>query len=340
MIFKKILPRYIALDLGTTNTLIYLGDQGIVVDEPSVIAVNELKQVEALGTEAKSMLGRTPPNIRALRPMKDGVIADYQTAELMLKSFLRQALRGSSVVKPRALVCVPSGITEVEKRAVRDSVKNAGVREIYLVEEPIAAALGMRLPIEASSGSIVVDVGGGTTEVAVLSLGDVVVSESSKIGGDNMDAALDRYLKSRYSIFVGELLCERIKLEIGTALPRDEPRRMAIKGRNMISGIPVTVEIDENEAHEALIETVGSIVGVVRSALEQTPPELAADIVESGINLTGGGSLLCELDTVIARETNLKVQRAPRPLHTIIEGMGLILADFHRYRKLFHLTPT
>ncbi len=340
MFFRKILPRYIALDLGTTNTLIHLDDQGVVVDEPSVIAINELKQIEALGAGAKRMLGRTPPNIRAVRPMKDGVIADYQTAELMLKAFLRMALQGSSVVKPRALVCVPSGITEVEKRAVRDSVKNAGVREIFLIEEPIAAAVGMQLPIEASSGSIVVDVGGGTTEVAVLSLGDVVVSQSRKIGGDDMDAAIDRYLKNRYSIFVGEQICERIKLAIGTAVRVEDEQSMSVKGRNMISGIPNTVEITSNEIYEALSETVGNVVSAVRSTLERTPPELAADIVESGVNLTGGGALLSGLDTAIARETNLEVRRAPRPLYTIIEGMGLILADFSRYKKLFNLRPS
>jgi len=340
LIFKKILPRYVALDLGTTNTMVYLEDAGVVVDEPSVIAINEFKQIEALGVEAKRMLGRTPPNIRAIRPLKDGVIADYQTAELMLKGFLRICLQGSSVVKPRALACVPSGITEVEKRAVRDSLKNAGVREIFLIEEPIAAAVGMQLPIEASTGSIVVDVGGGTTEVAVMSLGGVVVSESRKIGGDDMDAAIDRYLRNRYSVFVGEQICEQIKINIGTAVRLEEEKTMAVKGRNMITGIPNTVDLTSNEVYQALRETIESVVGAVRSTLERTPPELAADIVESGVNLTGGGALLSGLDMAIHNETNLDVRLAPKPLHTIIEGLGMILSDFSRYKRLFNLVPS
>jgi len=340
LIFNKIRPRHIALDMGTTSTLILLEGQGVVVDEPSVIAINDRGQIEALGCEAKRMLGRTPPNIRAIRPIEDGVIADYETAELMLKAFLRRALKGASVVKPRALCCVPSGITEVEKRAVRDSVKNAGVREIYLIEEPIAAAVGMKLPIEASTGSIVVDVGGGTTEVAVMSLGGVVVSESRKIGGNYMDQALDRFLRSRYNIFVGEQICEEIKITIGSAVPPQEEETFVVKGRNMLNGIPTTVPLNSAEVREALAESIGQVIGAVRSALEQTPPELASDIVNSGINMTGGGSLLKGLDEAITRETNLKVHRSPSPLTTIIEGLGMILSDFRRYRRLFNIYPT
>jgi rod shape-determining protein MreB len=340
LIFNKIHPRYIALDLGTTSTLIHLEGQGVVVNEPSVIAVNEKGQIEALGREAKRMLGRTPPNIRAIRPMEDGVIADYETAELMLKALLRQALKGASIVKPRALCCVPSGITEVEKRAVRDSVKNAGVREIYLIEEPIAAAVGMRLPIEESTGSIVVDVGGGTTEVAVMSLGGVVVSESRKIGGNFMDQAVDRYLRSHYNIFVGEQICEEIKITIGSAVPLEEEETFEVKGRNMLNGIPTTVTISSTEVREALRESIVQVIGAVRSTLEQTPPELASDIVNAGINMTGGGSLLKRLDDANTQETNLRVHRAASPLTTIIEGLGMILDDFRRYRRLFNLYPT
>lgn len=340
MIFSKIHPRYIALDLGTTSTLIHLEGQGVVVNEPSVIALNEHDQIVALGHEAKQMLGRTPPNIRAIRPMEDGVITDYETAELMLKALLRQALKGASVVKPRALCCVPSGITEVEKRAVRDSVKNAGVREIYMIEEPIAAAVGMQLPIEESTGSIVVDIGGGTTEVAVLSLGGVVVSESRKIGGNVMDQAVDRYLRSHYNIFVGEQICEQIKMQIGSALPLKEEEFFAVKGRNMLNGTPTTVHISSTEIRDALRECIMQVIGTVRTTLEKTPPELASDIVSAGINMTGGGSLLKRLDNAITQETNLKVHRAASPLTTIIEGLGMILSDFRRYRKLFNLYPS
>ncbi len=340
MIFSKIHPRYIALDLGTTSTLIYLEGQGVVVNEPSVIALNEHDQILALGHEAKRMLGRTPPNIRAIRPLEDGVITDYETAELMLKALLRQALKGASVVKPRALCCVPSGITEVEKRAVRDSVKNAGVREIYMIEEPIAAAVGMQLPIEESTGSIVVDIGGGTTEVAVMSLGGVVVSESRKIGGNDMDQAVDRYLRSHYNIFVGEQICEQIKMQIGSAVPLEEEETFAVKGRNMLNGTPTTVNVSSAEIRDALRECIMQVIGTVRTTLEKTPPELASDIVSAGINMTGGGSLLKRLDDAITRETNLKVHRAASPLTTIIEGLGMILGDFRRYRKLFNLYPT
>lgn len=341
---KKIFSQYIALDLGTTNTLIYMEGQDVVVNEPSVIAVNDSGKVEAVGEEARAMLGRTPPDIRAIRPLNNGVISDYQTTELMLKELFRMAFQGASVVRPRVLCCVPSGTTEVERRAIRDSVKNAGGRGVYIIEEPIAAAIGMRLPIEESIGSIVVDVGGGTTEVAVMSLGGVVVSESRKVGGDNMDAAIERFMRNNYNLLVGEQICEKIKIEIGSAIKpgkesTDKEPTFEVRGRNMVSGIPATITLSAAEVRQALEETISAIVGTVSATLEKTPPELASDLVDSGINLTGGGAQLRGLDEVISRETGLTVKLAEKPQATIIKGLGSILSNFRHYQKLFNLNP-
>jgi rod shape-determining protein MreB len=347
---KKIFSQYIALDLGTTNTLIYMEGQDVVVNEPSVIAVGNDDRVEAVGEEARAMLGRTPPDIRAIRPLNNGVISDYQTTELMLKELFRMAFQGASVVRPRVLCCVPSGTTEVERRAIRDSVKNAGGRGVYIIEEPIAAAIGMRLPIEESIGSIVVDVGGGTTEVAVMSLGGVVVSESRKVGGDNMDAAIERFMRNNYNLLVGEQICEKIKIQIGSAIKQDkasgskkstaEEPTFEVRGRNLVSGIPATITLSAAEARQALEETVSAIVGTVSATLEKTPPELASDLVDAGINLTGGGALLHGLDRIISRETGLTVKIAKNPQTTIIEGLGIILSNFRHYRELFSLSPS
>jgi rod shape-determining protein MreB len=328
----------LAIDLGTANTLVYLKSKGIVVSEPSVVAVQKdhmgQKKVLAVGMEAKKMLGRTPGSIIAIRPMKDGVIADFDITEEMLRYFIQKVHNRKTLVRPRIVICVPSGITQVEKRAVKESAESAGAREVYLIEEPMAAAIGAGLPITEASGNMIVDIGGGTTEVAVISLAGVVYAKSVRVGGDKLDEAIVQHLKRKYNMLIGERTAEQIKIEIGSAHPGEELRTMAVKGRDLVSGIPKTLEIDSNEIREALSETVNAIVEAVRIALERTPPELAADIVDKGIVLAGGGAYLRNLDTLLAEETGLPVVIAEDPLSCVVLGSGKVLDELDLLKRV------
>ena len=319
----------LAIDLGTSNTLIYVKGKGIVVNEPSVVAVQSdsrgARKIVAVGREAKDMIGRTPGAVTAIRPIRDGVIADFDVTEAMLRYFINKAHNRRTMVKPRIVICVPNAITEVEKRAVRESAESAGAREVYLIEEPMAAAIGADLPVADPSGNMIVDIGGGTTEVAVISLAGIVYSRSIRVGGDKMDEAIVQHIKRRYNLLIGERTAEAIKMEIGNAYPFDEPRSMQIKGRDMIAGVPRTVEITSDEVREALAEPVSAIIEAVRVALERTPPELAADIVDKGIVLAGGGALLHTLDVILREETRLPVMIAEDPLSCVVLGTGRVL---------------
>jgi len=325
----------VAIDLGTANTLVHVKGQGIVLNEPSVVAVdNQTRKVVAVGSDAKSMLGKTPDHITAVRPLKDGVIADFQITEIMLKEFIRKAQTKRSLVKPRIVICVPSGITEVEKRAVRDSAEHAGAREVFLVAEPIAAAIGVGLPVNRPSGNMVIDIGGGTTEIAVIALDGIVCDTSIRVGGDEMDEAIVQHIKKTYNLLVGELTAENIKKTIGSAAPLPEELEMEIKGRDLVAGIPKVLRISSVEVREALREPILQIVEALKLALERTPPELAADIVDRGIVMTGGGSLLRELETLLKEETNLPINTVDDPLSCVVLGTGKILDDFDYYQKV------
>jgi rod shape-determining protein MreB len=319
----------LAIDLGTANTLVYVKGIGIVTNEPSVVAVQRDarggKKILAVGREAKEMLGRTPGSIVAIRPMKDGVIADFEVTEAMLRYFIERAHNRRTMVKPRIIICVPYGITEVEKRAVRESAESAGAREVYLIEEPMAAAIGAGLPITEPSGSMIVDIGGGTTEVAVISLAGIVYSKSVRVGGDKMDEAIVNYLKRKYQLLIGERTAEQIKITIGTAYPDENIKTMAVKGRDLVAGIPKTIEVNSEEVREAIMEPVNTIVEAVRVALEKTPPELAADIVDKGIMLAGGGALIQNLDILLREETGLPIMIADDPLCAVVLGSGKAL---------------
>jgi rod shape-determining protein MreB len=319
----------LAIDLGTANTLVYVKGIGIVTNEPSVVAVQRDarggKKILAVGKEAKEMLGRTPGSIVAIRPMKDGVIADFEITEAMLRYFIERAHNRRTMVKPRIIICVPYGITEVEKRAVRESAESAGAREVYLIEEPMAAAIGAGLPITEPSGSMIVDIGGGTTEVAVISLAGIVYSKSVRVGGDKMDEAIVNYLKRKYQLLIGERTAEQIKITIGTAYPDENVQTMAVKGRDLVAGIPKTIEVNSEEVREAIMEPVNTIVEAVRVALEKTPPELAADIVDKGIMLAGGGALIRNLDILLREETGLPIMIADDPLCAVVLGSGKAL---------------
>jgi rod shape-determining protein MreB len=315
-----------AVDLGTASTLVYVQGKGIVLHQPSVVAIEKKTGMAiAVGDEAKKMLGRTPDEIKAIRPMKDGVIADFEICEEMLRAFIKMAQKRRSIVKPRVIVCVPSGITEVEKRAVRDSAEHAGAREVYLVAEPIAAAIGVGLPVSSPIGSMVIDIGGGTTEIAVIALSGIVSNTSIRTAGDEMDEAIVEYLRKSYSVLIGEQTAEDIKIKIGSAFPVEESREMEVKGRDLVSGIPRAVKVRSEEIREALREPINLIVLAVKKALEQTPPELAADIVDAGIVMTGGGSLLKGLDALLREETNLPIKVADNPRECIVLGAGRIL---------------
>ncbi|MEO0074168.1 MAG: rod shape-determining protein, partial [candidate division WOR-3 bacterium] len=304
----------IAIDLGTSSTLIYVKGKGIELREPSIVAVNEATgEIVAVGTEAKRMLGRTPEGVKAIRPMKDGVIADFGMVEAMLKTYIGMVQRKKLFVRPRVIVCVPSGITEVEKRAVRDSVEASGAREIHLVLEPIAAAIGVGLPVEAPTGNMIIDIGGGTTEIAVVALRGVVNSTSIRVAGDEMDEAIINYIKKNYNLVIGEQTAENIKIAIGSAYATGKEETMGVKGRDLVSGIPKTIQITSTKVRESLEEPIGLIVDAVRLALEKTPPELAADIVDRGIFICGGGALLRGIDLLIKEETNLPVYVAENP---------------------------
>lgn len=319
----------LAIDLGTATTLIYVKGKGIVSCEPSVVAVQRDargdKSVLAVGREAKEMLGRTPGNIQAIRPLRDGVIADFEITEAMLRYFITRAHNRRTLVKPRIIICVPFGITEVEKRAVKESAESAGAREVYLIEEPMAAAIGAGLPITEPSGNMVVDIGGGTTEVAVISLAGIVYSQSVRVGGDKMDEAIVAYMKRKYNLAIGEQTAERIKMTIGNAYPLDGQMTMEVKGRDMVAGIPKTVVVNSDEVREALAEPMNAIVEAVLVALERTPPELAADIVDKGVVLTGGGALLKNLDVLLREETGLPVMVADDPISAVVLGSGKTL---------------
>jgi rod shape-determining protein MreB len=318
----------LAIDLGTANTLIYVRGKGIVLSEPSVVAIKKgTSQVLKVGREAKEMLGRTPASIVAIRPMQDGVIADFDVTEQMIRAFIVKIHNRKALVRPRIVVGVPSGITQVEKRAIRDSAEQAGAREVYLMEEPMAAAIGAGLPVQEPSGNMIVDIGGGTTEVAVISLSGIVYSQSIRIAGDEMDEAIIQYLKRKYNLLVGERTAENIKIQIGSAYPFDEPRKMEIKGRDLVDGIPKTLTVTDSDIREALHDPIYAIVDAVKTALERTPPELAADIAEKGVVMAGGGSLLHGLDTLIALETHLKVKVADDPLSCVVLGAGKVLDE-------------
>ena len=319
----------LAIDLGTANTLVYVKGRGIIANEPSVVAVRKdsrgLKQVLAVGHEAKEMLGRTAGSIEAIRPMKDGVIADFEVCEAMLRYFVHKAHNRKTLIRPRIMVCIPFGITEVEKRAVRESAESAGAREVYLIEEPMAAAIGAGLPIMEPSGNMVVDIGGGTTEVAVISMAGIVFSKSIRVAGDKMDDAIIQYLKRKYNLLIGERTAEAIKINIGSAYPNGEIKSLEIKGRDLVAGVPKTLAINSEEVREAILEPINAIVEAVRVTLERTPPELAADIIDRGIVLTGGGALLKNLDVLLREETGLPVTIAEDPLCCVVLGSGKAL---------------
>jgi rod shape-determining protein MreB len=325
-----------AIDLGTANTLVYVKSEGIVLNEPSIVAIHQADNtVLAVGKEAKAMLGRTPGNIVAIRPLKDGVIADFDVTEKMLGYFIRRVHKRRALVRPRIVIGVPSGITQVEKRAVRDSAMQAGAREVYLIEEPMAAAIGAGMPITEPGGNLVVDIGGGTTEVAVISLSGIVYSRSVRIAGDEMDEAIVQYIRKNYNLLVGERRAEEIKIRLGSAYPMGGERRtMEVKGRDLIDGIPKTIVIGDDEIREALREPIMTIVDAVRTALERTPPELAADIVDKGIVLTGGGALLKGLDLLLRQETNLPITVAEDPLSCVALGTGKVLDELDLLKKV------
>jgi rod shape-determining protein MreB len=325
----------VAIDLGTANTLVYLKGKGIVLNEPSVVAVDRTTgKVIAVGKEAKSMLGRTPDEIVAVRPLKDGVIADFEKTEDLLREFIQKALRRRTWVRPRIIICVPSGITEVEKRAVQDSAQHAGAREVLLVPEPIAAAIGVGLPVGKPSGNMLIDIGGGTTEIAVMALNSIVNQQSIRVGGDEMDEAIVQYVKKAYNLLIGEQTAEAIKIKIGSAFRLEQEEEMEIKGRDLVAGIPKTMKISSVEVREALSEPLQQIVDALMQSLEKTPPELASDIVDRGIVMTGGGSLLRGIDMLLREATNLPITVAEDPLTCVVLGTGKILDDPTLYEKV------
>ena len=323
------------IDLGTASTLVYLRNEGIVLCEPSVVAIEAgTSNVLAVGEEAKRMLGRTPGNIVAIRPMKDGVIADFEITEAMLRYFIKKVHNSRRLVRPRVVIAIPSGITEVEKRAVKDSALHAGAREVYMLEEPVAASIGVGLPIQEPSGNMIIDIGGGTTEMAVISLAGVVFSKSIRIGGDEMDDAIINYLKRTYNLMVGERTAEEIKIRIGSGYPIEEELTMDVRGRDLVAGLPKMITINSEEVREALSEPIAQIVEAVRITLERTPPELSADLIEKGLILAGGGSLLRGLDKLIAEETGLPVHLADDPLTAVALGTGKVLNELGYLKKL------
>ncbi len=323
------------VDLGTANSLVYAKDRGIVLREPSVVAIQTgTKRVLAVGEDAKRMLGRTPGNITAIRPMKDGVIADFEITEAMLRYFIRKVQNRNTMMRPRIIIAVPSGITEVEKRAVKDSAIHAGAREVYLIEEPMAAAIGCGLPVQEPFGNMIVDIGGGTTEVALISLAGIVLMRSVRVGGDEMDEGIIQYMKRVYNLMIGERTAERIKISIASAYPLPEETRIDVKGRDLVAGLPKTMTITSEEIREALQEPVSTIVDAIRFTLERCPPELSADLVDRGIVLAGGGALLRGLDKLIMEQTGLPVHIADDPLTAVAEGTGMVLNELKFLRKV------
>ena len=341
--FRRYFSTDLAIDLGTANTLIYVRDKGIVLDEPSVVAIRHeggpqgKKTIQAVGKEAKAMLGKVPGNIEAIRPMKDGVIADFTVTEQMLKQFIKMVVGPRSLFKgsPRIIICVPCGSTQVERRAIRESALGAGASDVYLIEEPMAAAIGAGLPVSEASGSMVVDIGGGTTEVGVISLGGMVYKGSVRVGGDRFDDAIINYIRRNYGMLIGEPTAEAIKKQIGSAFPGSEVKEMEVRGRNLSEGVPRSFTISSNEILEALTDPLNSIVSAVKNALEQTPPELGADIAERGMMLTGGGAWLRDLDRLLAEETGLPVLVAEEPLTCVVRGCGMALEQMERLGSIF-----
>lgn len=327
--------RDIGIDLGTANTLVHVKGRGIVVREPSVVAINKnTGAILAVGDDAKSMIGRTPGDIIAIRPMKDGVIADYDITQSMLKYFIKKAINSGFMSKPRVVICVPSGVTEVEKRAVEDATLQAGAKEAYLIEEPMAAAIGANLPVEEPTGSMIVDIGGGTSEVAVISLGGIVTSKSLRIAGDEFDEAIVHFVKKEYSLMIGERSAEMIKLAIGNAYPKPKEEYMDVRGRDLITGLPKNISISSSEINEALREPINSIVDAIKFTLEKTPPELASDIMDKGIMLAGGGALLSGLDRLIHEETGMPVTVAETPLDCVAIGAGKVLDEIETLKRV------
>lgn len=331
----KFLSRDMGIDLGTANTLVYVRGKGIVLNEPSVVAIqNDTKTVLSVGEDAKKMIGRTPGNIVAIRPMKDGVIADFDVTQSMLKYFIKKVYSRRTLIQPRVVVSVPSGVTEVEKRAVEEATLQAGAREAYLIEEPMAAAIGAGLPVEEPTGSMVVDIGGGTTEVAIISLGGIVTAKSIRIGGDELDEAIVQYIKREYNLMIGERTAEEVKVIIGSAFMKVEEAKMLVRGRDLVSGLPKTLEITSVEIMDALREPVSQIIEAIKYTLEKTPPELAADIMEMGIMLTGGGALLDGLDKLVIKETGMPVQIAGDPLDCVVMGTGKTIEEIDTLRRV------
>lgn len=320
----------IGIDLGTANTLVYVKDKGIVLREPSVVALDTVtRKVRAVGDEAKKMLGRTPGNITAIRPMKDGVIADFDVTEAMLRYFIRKVHNNALRVAPRVVIAIPSGITEVEKRAVKDSATHAGARDVITIPEPMAAAIGVGLPIDEPAANMIVDIGGGTTEIAIISLSGIVFSKSIRVAGDELDSAIVNYMKRAYNLLIGERTAEEIKIRIGSAYPLDEELSMEVKGRDSVAGLPKTIHITSQEVREALSDTIASIVDAVRTTLERCPPELSADLVDRGFVMAGGGSLIRGIDRLLSEKTGLPVTVADDPLSAVANGTGAVLNDLN-----------
>lgn len=331
----KFFAKNIGIDLGTTNTLVYEKKNGIIVNEPSVVAIRkDTGAIVAVGEEAKKMVGRTPESIEAIRPMKDGVVAYFDVTRKMLRHLVSRVYRRRALFKPRVVICVPSGVTEVEKRAVQDAINQTGVRESYLLEESVAAAIGADLPVEEPSGSMIVDIGGGTSEVAVISLGGIVTSEMLRVGGDEMDEAIIRYIKKTYGLMIGERTAEKIKIEVGGAYPRPESKKVEIRGRDLVTGLPRVLSVNSREIEEALAEPVASILETIKATLERTPPELAADVKDKGIMMTGGGSLLQGLDKLVAEKTGIPVLMAENPLNSVALGAGKALEDINFLKRV------
>lgn len=328
----------LAIDLGTANVLVFAEGHGIVYNEPCVVAVgqdsNGRRKILAVGSDAKDMLGRTPDKIKAIRPLKNGVIADFDTAEAMLKHVIRRSSKNINLFKPKIVICVPHSVTEVETRAVKEAAESAGAREVFLVEQPVAAAIGAGLPITAPCGNLIIDIGGGTTEIAVISMKGIVYSESIRIGGDAMDEAISNYVRRHCNILIGEQTAEQIKLKIGSALDNGETEELEIRGRDLVEGVPKTVIISSEQVREALLEPVNQIITAIQLALEKTPPELCADIYDQGITMTGGGALLRDLDRLISQTTSLPVAVAPEPLTTVVIGAGEVLDQLDLVREL------
>ncbi len=341
MFLESIISQFsndLAIDLGTANTLVFMKDKGIVLNEPSVVAVQKNQhggvKVLAVGKEAKRMLGRTPGSITAIRPMKEGVIADFEVTQAMLKYFIAQAIPRRSFLRPRIVICVPYGITQVERRAVKEAAEAAGCREVYLIEEPMAAAIGAGLPVTEPTGSMVVDIGGGTTEVAVISLGGIVCSKSIRVAGDKFDDAIIYYMRKHYNLLIGERTAENIKITIGNAAPFEELRTVRVKGRDLVGGAPITVEVNSDEIREAIQEPLNAVVDAVKQTLERTQPELAADLTDNGIVMTGGGALLGNIDVLLREKTDLPVSIAEDPLSCVVYGSGKVLSELDLLKTL------